>query len=1628
MTRGKQANDDPKDPHKTLGRAGSFFGELWQTLVGRKDPPNAARSDLDKTIAAPGSATQVHETLPPCCAPDPSDPRTGETHSFEQTPPPAPIDLKLSETIRPRSTGRDSAGREPTPNRSRSGRLRPPSTGRGVYQENLAVDPAFAESTPRTLESVRDELIEIGLATPEQWDQAVDAARGEVGDPLRMVLAHLTRTPSDPERRDMDPVLTTSQAERIYEAPLQYGKFRVVKRLGKGGMGVTYLAQRSDRLRQTVVLKVLRLSDRVAPGETLNRQIEQMISEAAKLISAVEGDRRFFPQFIDFIPDDVEPAIVMEYVHGSTLDAYAVENGRSKLGVEEAFDLFVKIAQAFEIPHNLEPALSHLDVKPSNIMVRPEGDPMILDFGIARFNYGRGAKCGDRNFDSTDMQTKYEDLLGTRVGTPPYMPIEQWVGKPEPRSDVYALGATFYFVLTGQLAFPGRSEPEFFYLHGHADRPHPAAVRPDVPPELDAVVVRMMAIAPEDRCQTMTEVVQALQNARDAWRKRRRRRKQWIASAVAAAAVAPLAIAALAFPDKIFPKPPPPIVHKSKLEKMRDHEKTGDRNGLLQSKEFSPSAVLTEKNVPAVDRAECLVIRWRNIVQVDNPGEKERKPTIDDFRSVDAEIQAVDDEAVRNELKSKTYVPTFYAHYLRDLRTLREGLSLPNERESRLEQAKSFLGAKAVRGEELYLLIDQADDRCAKREYAEADKILNGPRVPKLIAPIDLDGLAEAAPEDLSTFAEILNGRLAALRFRLQRDYGIQIVREQFPRRDEVGAPLLHDAVDRLTAALTNWPDPAPEGPSHAEVHAARGVAFDLLSQREHGALSDEDKNRLSKAGMIVQQDMRGEKVWSLAILMSDGETRINAPRADGAAVWRFAALTDLRMAHSLDPGASFEGRKASDLLPDLYSRCLDELLERREPKSLDHAVALMRDARASLGSNVQFARAGDVAQKLIDRCQSRWIAPLQALLLQDKVVSESDRTSLDRLAADLKTLADPMFAGLSSKPPREALAAAAAVLELAAADGNPHDVREKWADAYQQVRVFQSPDDAPFPDPAWGDAVDWRRFLLVAASYSADHRQWLKTDLNEGERQSAQSLREQFRRFGGEPPATEWAQVADLLDLALAPDSAAREDKLKDLYLKWNDYSSAIKASLTREDVRRELLRTVQANVKESLENSFNPITATPDDWDRVFARLQGAREYAGDDGERSELDRAIRCLLYLRAALALDKAESISDFLAIQDVVFQFPDVLAKEKLKEDAGKEVDVEIHAILKLLACADLGAGDQESALRRWNAASGPNPPKPLPASNWLPDDFLEKLKPEAPGTPRSKMESALQLLAAADSAPERAEELLETLGNLPGDGVKLVRTNAFLERRLLPTLKSVDARERRLHRLFVEKKVDVRDPEILRRNDLAEDFPAQALADVERCVREARDVFEDVPRLLSLNEVAPRRDELLERSASIVGNVASLVDRYVRIAAYVDMECTADVANEMQFTRPVHPEIVKRVQFCVEQLEWLRAIQADREKPLAGALDDDLDSPTSPFKTAAAHCAFLASQSVAAAKSREDLDNLEKWFAFCVGNGQKAAGPPMLAFGGAMIQPQFFVSERNQGLFRAKLEKRKNEP
>jgi serine/threonine-protein kinase len=268
------------------------------------------------------------------------------------------------------------------------------------------------------------------------------------------------------------------------------GDYLILRRLGQGGMGQVYLAEQRS-LKRRVALKILKSELAASPTSLKRFQLE---AEAAARITHAN-----IVQVYAFGATERRHFIALEYVDGCTLRDYVLRKGPPPL----ALALSIMRQAAAALQRASEHGVIHRDVKPENVLLTRKGEVKVADFGLSR--------CL-----TEDQQPLHLTQSGVTLGTPLYMSPEQVEGRPlDPRTDIYSLGATFYFMFTGRPPFQGRSAFEVAVQHVQAEPEPLRQLRPDVPEPLNRIIRKMMAKRPEHRYVNGRELLRDLTQFRE---------------------------------------------------------------------------------------------------------------------------------------------------------------------------------------------------------------------------------------------------------------------------------------------------------------------------------------------------------------------------------------------------------------------------------------------------------------------------------------------------------------------------------------------------------------------------------------------------------------------------------------------------------------------------------------------------------------------------------------------------------------------------------------------------------------------------------------------------------------------------------------------------------------------------------------------------------------------------------------------------------------------------------------------------------------------------------------------------------------------------------------------------------
>jgi len=261
-------------------------------------------------------------------------------------------------------------------------------------------------------------------------------------------------------------------------------QYQVLRTLGRGGMGTTYLAWYPDcsqnRTRPTSLFVLKEMNADLAQIEKARELFTREADTLKKL------DHPGIPQFFDSFIEHDKKYLAMELIHGQDLEKRVFHQGPCTL--EQAVDWMIQTCDILSYLHSQDPPILHRDIKPGNLLLRP------LDNRIFLIDFGAVKEIGTPQ--------------GTRIGAQDYSPPEQNLGNPVIQSDLYAIGPTLIFLLTSDSPHKYYRRPQ----KNHPYRFHLPEKHPTITPQLRSVIEKVTAPKPRDRFQTARELKHALAN------------------------------------------------------------------------------------------------------------------------------------------------------------------------------------------------------------------------------------------------------------------------------------------------------------------------------------------------------------------------------------------------------------------------------------------------------------------------------------------------------------------------------------------------------------------------------------------------------------------------------------------------------------------------------------------------------------------------------------------------------------------------------------------------------------------------------------------------------------------------------------------------------------------------------------------------------------------------------------------------------------------------------------------------------------------------------------------------------------------------------------------------------------
>lgn len=324
----------------------------------------------------------------------------------------------------------------------------------------------------------RQRLIDSGLVSEADLQQALNVG----GQPCSKVEQFARRLIENDK-------LTACQVKQIYQGrgkSLRLGNYILLEKLGQGGMGLVYKA-RHEVMNRVVALKTL--APEITQRPDLVARFRREVQVSAKL------EHPHVVSALDAAQSGRTHYLVMQFVEGEDLSQRVHRDG--PLPVVKALDCIRQAATGLEYAH--QQGVVHRDIKPANLLLDRTGQIKVLDLGLARIV--------DEKLPSAEMTS-----TGTVMGTVDYMAPEQAedTRQADARSDIYSLGCTLFFLLTGRPTFEGATVIQRMLAHREADVPSLASFIDDATPQLDALFRKMVAKNPAERFQSMAELMTAI--------------------------------------------------------------------------------------------------------------------------------------------------------------------------------------------------------------------------------------------------------------------------------------------------------------------------------------------------------------------------------------------------------------------------------------------------------------------------------------------------------------------------------------------------------------------------------------------------------------------------------------------------------------------------------------------------------------------------------------------------------------------------------------------------------------------------------------------------------------------------------------------------------------------------------------------------------------------------------------------------------------------------------------------------------------------------------------------------------------------------------------------------------------
>lgn len=279
------------------------------------------------------------------------------------------------------------------------------------------------------------------------------------------------------ENNPPDSIFCIHCGQPLVEEERFIGSYQILRILGKGGMGTTYLVWNKNKTIQgapfLLVLKEMNANMARIP------KARELFEREARVLKSL--DHPNIPKYYDFFVEEDRKYLVMELIHGHNLEQLTYSCGT--VNPERAVEWMIQVCQTLSYLHSLQPSLVHRDIKPANLILRNlDSRIMLLDFGAVK-----------------ELGTS----LSTRIGVEGYSAPEQYRGKPCPQSDLYGIGTTLIFLVTGKT-------PMQYFAYDSDRYEFKIDQIPNLSPQLQMVLKKTCQADPSDRYQTAQELLEAL--------------------------------------------------------------------------------------------------------------------------------------------------------------------------------------------------------------------------------------------------------------------------------------------------------------------------------------------------------------------------------------------------------------------------------------------------------------------------------------------------------------------------------------------------------------------------------------------------------------------------------------------------------------------------------------------------------------------------------------------------------------------------------------------------------------------------------------------------------------------------------------------------------------------------------------------------------------------------------------------------------------------------------------------------------------------------------------------------------------------------------------------------------------